>query len=190
MTATFASSPWPAANAPQRDAGLRFGCAFNQPAQSGWRWDLRRSGATAPRNLVRAYGLLCVVLLALGLWSQGARLALLLAGGELMLVGLALLLMARHAGDRESITLTDREMAVEQKSGRNIELTRFRAEWVRVEPAAGEGSLVELSGEGQRVRIGRHVQPELRFELAQELRNALRLSRGAVGRVLDHEHKA
>jgi uncharacterized membrane protein len=188
MTATLASNPWPATAAPQRDAAWRFGCAFNQPAQSGWLWDLRRNGPTASRNLVRAYGMLCVVVLALGFWSQGARLALLLASGELMLVGLALLLMARHAGDREFITLTDREMAVEQRRGPSVERTRFRAEWVRVEPAVGEGSLVELSGEGQRVLIGRHVRPELRFELAQELRTALRLSRGRVLGITDLKH--
>ena len=60
---------------------------------------------------------------------------------------------------------------------------RFRVEfapaWVRVEPAAGERSLIELSGEGQRVEVGRFVRPELRRALADELRAALRRSGAA-----------
>jgi uncharacterized membrane protein len=105
-------------------------------------------------------------------------------------VGIGMLVMARHARDREIITLSGREMAVETHVGQQVERISFRAEWVRVEPAAAEGSLVELSGEGRSVRIGRHVRPELRFELAQELRRALRMSRMAGQRVLDHELKA
>jgi uncharacterized membrane protein len=104
-------------------------------------------------------------------------------GFELLAVGVALLVMARHAGDHEVIVLTEREMSVEQRCGPSVARTSFRAEWVRVEPAADDGSLVELSGEGRTVRVGRHVRPELRVELAQELRRALRLTRAAGERV-------
>jgi uncharacterized membrane protein len=45
---------------------------------------------------------------------------------------------------------------------------------VRVEPAHGDGSLVELTGQGQHVRVGRYLRPELRNALARELRLALR----------------
>jgi len=61
---------------------------------------------------------------------------------------------------------------------------------LRIEPVADDGSLVELSGEGRSVRVGRHVRPELRLELATELRRALRLVRTAGERVVDHELKA
>jgi uncharacterized membrane protein len=43
-----------------------------------------------------------------------------------------------------------------------------------VEPMYGEGSLLELSGQGQRIRVGRYLRPELRGALARELRLALR----------------
>jgi uncharacterized membrane protein len=142
--------------------------------------------------MLQAYLLLCTValLVALGFWWQGVQLVMAFAGIELVAVGIGMLLMARHARDREIITLSGREMAVETHVGQQVERISFRAEWVRVEPAAAEGSLVELSGEGRSVRIGRHVRPELRFELAQELRRALRMSRMAGERVLDHELKA
>jgi uncharacterized membrane protein len=52
----------------------------------------------------------------------------------------------------------------------------LRAAWVRVEPRHGEGSLVELSGDGQQSFVGRYLRPELRTPLAHELRAALRAS--------------
>ena len=147
-----------------------------------------------------AYGLLCSVslLVAVGFWSQGVKMVGLFTGVELLAVGVALVLVARHAGDRELLTLTGSGLSVEQRFGPGVALTSFRIEWVRVEPAADDGSLVELSGEGRSVRVGRHVRPELRVALAQELRRALRLTRTAsetaadigVDRVVDHEPKA
>jgi len=46
---------------------------------------------------------------------------------------------------------------------------------VRVEPVHGEGSLVEITGQGRRIRVGRYLRPELRMALARELRQAVRL---------------
>lgn len=191
MTATFAPSPWPAPTAPRREGEWRFGRVSGSPGVS-WLWELRRNCSISPRQMLQAYALLCTValLVALGFWWQGVQLVMAFAGVELLAVGIGMLVMARHARDREIITLSGREMAVETHVGPQVERISFRAEWVRVEPAAAEGSLVELSGEGRSVRIGRHVRPELRFELAQELRRALRMSRTAGERVLDHELKA
>jgi uncharacterized membrane protein len=42
-----------------------------------------------------------------------------------------------------------------------------------VEPACDDDSLVELSGQGRRMRVGRYLRPELRPALARELRHAL-----------------
>ena len=198
MSVTFAPSPWPAPPAPRRDAGWRF--AREQAAPAGWLFDLRRNVSITPRQLMAAYGLLCSVslLVAVGFWSQGVKMVGLFTGVELLAVGVALVLVARHAGDRELLTLTGSGLSVERRFGPSVALTSFRIEWVRVEPAADDGSLVELSGEGRSVRVGRHVRPELRVALAQELRRALRLTRTAsetaadigVDRVVDHEPKA
>lgn len=179
MSVTLAPSPWPAPAAPRRDAGWRFGREVAAP--SGWRFELRRNVALTPRQLGTAYGLLCLLSLsvAAGFWWHGVAMVGVFTGLELLAVGVALLVVARHAGDREVITLGNGQVAVEQHFGPGIEHTLFRAEWVRVEPVGDDGSLVELSGEGRSVRVGRHVRPELRVELAQELRRALRLSRAA-----------
>jgi len=190
MTVTLAPSPWPAPAAQRADAGWRFGRAVTVP--EGWRFDLRRNVSLTPRQLLLAYAMLCGVsmLVAGGFWWHGVAVVSVFTGLELLAVGLALLIVARHAGDREIILLADGQMSVEQRVGPGVEHTRFRAEWVRVAPAAEDGSLVELSGEGRNVRVGRHVRPELRVELAQELRRALRMSRSTGDRVVDQELKA
>ena len=182
MTATLAPSPWPAPGTARRDRGWRFACRQQSPA--GWRFDLRRSVVLEPRQLLLAYALVCALAAGVGagFWWQGVRAVGFLAGAEVIAVGLALRFVARHAADRETIVLSGRELAVQRHVGAEVERLSFRAEWVRVEPAAAVGSLVELSGEGRSVRVGRHVRPELRAELADELRRTLLLARaGRVG---------
>jgi uncharacterized membrane protein len=190
MSVTTAPSPWPAPPAARQDGGWRF--ARQQAVPLAWLFDLRRNVSITPRQLMGCYALLCVLslLVAAGFWWHGVTIVSLFTGLELLAVGVALLVFARHAGDRETITLTQGEMSVEQQVGPVVEQVRFRAEWVRVEPVADDGSLVELSGEGRSVRVGRHVRPEMRVALAQELRRALRLARAAGGQALDHETEA
>jgi uncharacterized membrane protein len=180
MTATFAPSSWTATAASARAVPLIF--ARELPAGSiaaglpAWQWRLQRAGSATPRQLVAVYLSLCAVSLAIGslFYAQGAPYVLGFAGLELLLVGLALLVFARHAGDRETLTLVGRTLQVEQRRGTHTEHTEFSADWLRVEPAAGQGSLVELSGQGRRVRVGRFLRPELRAAFARELRAMLR----------------
>ena len=176
MTTTVARSPWPAA-APLR-ASWRFGevLAARDGGPPALRWVLRRNCSLSPRQLFGAYLLLCTVSLVVagGFSWWGATPVLAFAGVELVLVGAALLVFARHAADRETITLDAGALRVEHHFGRQVQAAQFRAAWVRVEPQHGEGSLVELSGEGQQARVGRYLRPELRAPLAQELRLALR----------------
>jgi uncharacterized membrane protein len=96
------------------------------------------------------------------------------AGVELVVLGLALLFYARHARDGDRLTLAGASLAVEQSDGPRVQRTEFRTAWVAIEPSKGEGSLVEISGDGQRAHIGRFLRPELRPALARELRQALR----------------
>ena len=70
--------------------------------------------------------------------------------------------------------LTSGRLSVECTLGRRTDQVDFAPAWVRVEPAHGDRSLIELSGEGKRISIGRFVRPELRRALADELRAALR----------------
>lgn len=63
---------------------------------------------------------------------------------------------------------------MELETAGRVQRAEFNREWVRVEPKDGEGSLIEVSGQGRSVRVGRHIRPELRPALAREIRFALR----------------
>jgi uncharacterized membrane protein len=140
------------------------------------RWVMKRNCSITPQQLLAVYGCLCAVSLAISLFFllQGAPFVMAFAGVELLLVGVALLVYARHAGDRETITLAGANVAVEQQIGRRARHASFQAEWLAVEPAQGQGSLVMLSGQGQSMLVGRFLRPELRAAFAHELRLALR----------------
>jgi uncharacterized membrane protein len=93
---------------------------------------------------------------------------------ELAAVGIAFMAYARHAADREHILLEGRRLVVETESAGRLERAEFNRDWVRVEPGADDRSLIEVSGQGRRMNVGRYLRPELRPALAQELRRALR----------------
>ena len=95
---------------------------------------------------------------------------------ELVAVGAAVGVYARHAGDGEKIVLQGGRLVVELETAGRTERAEFNREWVRIEPKDGDGSLIEVSGQGRSVRVGRHVRPELRPALAREIRMALRSS--------------
>ncbi len=139
-------------------------------------WFLKRNCSVTPAQLGWLYASLCVVSLGIAtfFWFQGAVLILPFAWVELVGVGIAFLVYARHAGDGERISLEGRQLVVELESAGHLRRAEFNRDWVRVEPGAGKRSLIEVSGQGQRVSVGRYVRPELRPALAQEIRRALR----------------
>lgn len=92
----------------------------------------------------------------------------------MLAVGMACVLYSRHAGDAEKIVLQGGQLVIELETAGRTERAEFKREWVRVEPKDGDGSLIEVSGQGQSVRVGRHMRPELRPLLAREIRFALR----------------
>ena len=175
MTAATAPRPWSAPAAGTAAAGWRFARALDDGA-AGLQWVLKRNCSITPAQLFGTYLALCAVSLtvALGFTWHGASPVLAFAGIELLLVGAALLVYARHAADCERITLAGGALSVEHHHGQQIERTLFRAAWVRVEPRHGEGSLVELTGDGRRQCVGRYLRPDMRTPLAHELRAALR----------------
>ena len=154
---------------------LRFG-AESGAGERTVQWLLKRNCSITPRQLLRFYASLCVLSLGIALmfWAQGATLVMPFAWLEVLAVGAALVLYSRHATDHEDIRLQAGRLTVEHTSGRSTRRAEFAPAWVRVEPEHGDGSLVELSGQGQRIAVGRFVRPELRPQLADELRWALR----------------
>lgn len=151
---------------------LRFGQAVGGTLQ----WLLKRNCSLAPRQLLGLYLSLCLLTFGIAavFWRLGASLVMPFAGVELLAIGGAFLLYARHAADSESIRLRRGSLTVQRTHGPHVEQVEFEASWVRVEPQGGDRSLIELSGQGRHIAIGRFVRPELRRQLADELRWALR----------------
>lgn len=139
-------------------------------------WFLRRNCSVTPAQLGWVYLSLCVLSLGISVffWFQGAVMVMPFAWLELAGVGVAFLFYARHATDGERISLQGRQLVVELENGGHLERAEFHRDRVRVEPLAGGRSLIELSGQGRSVNVGRYVRPELRPALAQEIRRALR----------------
>lgn len=139
-------------------------------------WLLKRPCSLTPAQLAWAYASLCAasLMVATFFWFQGATLVMPFAWAELLAVGAAFLLYSRHAGDAEKIVLQGGQLVVELETAGRTQRAEFNREWVRVEPRQGDGSLIEVSGQGQVVQVGRHLRPELRPMLAREIRLALR----------------
>lgn len=154
------------------------------PAQNGAtaahgdapRWILKRNCCLTPRQLLRVYAVMCAVSfgIALAFWAMGARLVLPFAWIEMVGLGLALWVYARHALDRESIAIERGQVHVEQEVAGRVTHVTFEASRVRVSQSGGAQALVELTGPGLEVAVGRHLRPACRARLADELRAALR----------------
>jgi uncharacterized membrane protein len=164
----------------------RFGSESRHPdsGESSLRWLLKKNCSITPRQLMGVYVALSVLSLGIGagFWLHGATLVLPFTGVELLALAIAMAFHARHAADAEEIRLGRHTLSVVCRRGGRVERMEFQPAWVRVEPERGDRSLIEMSGEGRRIAVGRFVRPELRRQLADELRWALRRwSPAAVG---------
>jgi uncharacterized membrane protein len=159
-------------NSPVSNSVFRFATVSGQSIH----WFLKRNCSVTPSQLGWLYASLCVLSLGIGIvfWWHGARLVLPFAWLELAAVGFAFLVYARHATDGEKIALQGGRLVVELENGGHYERTEFLPHQVRVEPQDSDRSLIEVSGQGRSVRVGRYVRPELRAALAREIRMALR----------------
>ena len=139
-------------------------------------WSLKRNCSVTPAQLGWLYASMCVVSLGVAgfFWLQGATLVLPFAALELIAVGSAFLVYARHATDGERIRLLEGRLVVELETAGRTQRCEFAREWVRVEPRGDDGQMIEVRGGGQSVRVGRFLRPDLRPVLAREIRLALR----------------
>ena len=149
-------------------------------------WLLKRNCSITPRQLLGVYLSLCALSLAIagGFWWHGAPLGAAVRRLELLLSAPRSLVYARHAADRERITLAGPALTVEHRCGRRVERGRVpRRPGCASSPLSGDRSLIELSGEGQRIaRRPLSCGPSCARALADELRAALRCAPAAAAR--------
>jgi uncharacterized membrane protein len=145
-------------------------------------WTLQRNCSMTPRQVARAYAVLCIISLtvAIGFLLHGFWMVLAFSLVELSCAGLALVLYARHALDREQIALSEHGLMVEcVQAGKRIH-ARLDPLWTRVLAPAelgavrGRRGLITLESRGVRIEVGRFVNEAKRRQVAGELRQALR----------------
>ncbi|MEG0879871.1 MAG: DUF2244 domain-containing protein [Janthinobacterium sp.] len=137
-------------------------------------WLLARHSALTARQLLRAYGVLCLFSLVIaaafalrGLWAIPA-----FSFAELGLVAIALQHHLRHARDYEHIALRDGELIIEQVSAGRCRRHRFAPWRMRIVVPQGPGQLIHINDTGHggaHVDVGVFATPERRQQVAQEL---------------------
>jgi uncharacterized membrane protein len=140
-------------------------------------WTLRRNCSLSPRQVARAYAVLCLgsLAVAVGFLVHGIWFVLAFSLVELALVGLAMLVHARHATDHERIALSESGLLVTCVRADRRELVRLDPLWTRVVvPDERPRTLIQLESRGVKVEIGRFVDDRQRRQVARELRQALR----------------
>jgi len=142
----------------------------------GTHWLLRRNCSVSPKQVGWFFMGLCGLSLGVAgfFWLLGATLVLPFAAVELMAVGAAFLVYARHATDLESISLRDGRLVVELETAGEMQRCEFLSQGVRIDTGQGREGLIELRGGGHAVCVGRYLRSDLRPELAREIAQALR----------------
>jgi uncharacterized membrane protein len=142
---------------------------------------LQRNCSMTPRQVARAYALLCTLSLsvALAFLLQGFWMVLAFSLLELSCVGLALLLYARHALDRERIVLSNDCLLVEcvraeVRSQSRLDPLRTRVLTADAALGGARRTLITLESRGVCIEVGRFVSEAQRRQVARELRFALR----------------
>jgi len=140
--------------------------------RGGFSLTLKRNCSISPSGLACVFGALAVVVLAIGTGFAlvGAWLILPFAGLEVLLLGGAFLLHARHAMDYERIALERDRLKVEVAEGRRLACYELDARGVRVEV---EGSRITVRGGRERLELGRHLDEQSRRVFGAELKKRL-----------------
>ena len=137
--------------------------------RAGFRVVLKRNCSISPRGLLLAFALLAALVLgiAAAFAALGAWLILPFAGLELLLLGAAFWVTARHAADYERIECARDRLTVDVSEGERLRRYEFDAR--RLHVRLGESGRVLLDAPQARLEIGRHLDAASRAGFAAEL---------------------
>lgn len=138
-------------------------------------WLMKRNCSVSPHQFVCFFVSLALfsLLIAMLLAVCGAWPVLPFTGVDLLVVGAAFVVHARHAVDYERIRLFPHRLVIEQVSAEQLTQFEFNPRWVRVEPGMSPRDLIKLASRGQTVMVGQHFAQNRRKQFASELRVAL-----------------
>jgi uncharacterized membrane protein len=147
---------------------------------------MRRNCALSPRQLGAWFLAIASasLLVAFGMYVAGAWVVLPFACVEVVGLGAAFVVYARHVTDFERVVVKSDGVVVDRGSspespGATRERCTVSGSWVRVEYSGKRRELVKLVSHRSCVEVGRFVPEHLRLRLAQEFRIALNTPLGA-----------
>ena len=135
-------------------------------------WLLKRNCSLAPRQLALIFASLATVSLAIAaiFALQGAWMVLPFACIEVLALGTAFILYARHAADYERIVLCRDCLLVETCRAASLRREQCAPGRTRVEYTGLRQELIGLVAAGRRIEVGRYVPESDRQVLARQLR--------------------
>jgi uncharacterized membrane protein len=138
-------------------------------------WLSKRNCSLAPRQLALIFASLATVSLgiAVAFAAAGAWMILPFAGIEVLALGTAFVVYARHAADYERIVLSQDCLLVETSRAERLIQEKCAPAWIRVEYNGARQELIGLVTSGQRIEVGRFVPESERTNLAMQLRAQL-----------------
>jgi len=139
-------------------------------------WVMRANCSLSPGQLLAMLGALALTSLTIAMvfWWLGVPWVLPFAGLEVLGLVLALLVYAPRANDRETVRLRQGQLEVECRRAGRVTATQWPAARVQARCSEATGGWIELTGAGQRLRLGRHLPPARRPEVARAMQQALR----------------
>ena len=168
-----ASVGTPSSEVPRRELDFR-------DERGGFSLILKRNCSISPADLLCVFAALAFVVLTIGAGfaAAGAWLVLPFAGLEVLLLGVAFFVYARHAADYERIELRSGRLTVEVAEAQRMaryELDPRRAT-ICLEKAGGCGARVLLRGLNEKdLELGRHLDAATRAAFGAELEKRLRI---------------
>jgi uncharacterized membrane protein len=141
-------------------------------------WMLNRNCALTPRQVGAFYLSLVLASFCIALFFllHGAWMILPFSVLEMVALGAALLIYARHATDGDRVDLQRDALEITSTDGNVQRVTRLDPRAARVEMDARPRAELAVVARGERVRIGRFVNERERRRVARELRQALSLA--------------
>lgn len=141
-------------------------------------WMLNRNCALTPRQVGAFYLSLVVASFCIALFFllHGAWMILPFSVLEMIALGVALLVYARHATDGDRVALRPDALEITSTDGNVQRVVRLDRRAARVEMDARPRAELAVVARGERVRIGRFVNERERRRVARELRQALSLA--------------
>jgi uncharacterized membrane protein len=153
-------------------------------ASSTHHWTFKRNCSITPRQLAAFYASLACVSLGIAtmFWLQGVKMVMPFAWLELLALGTALMVYARHAMDKEEISLNAQQLQVQWQDGSKVHSKRFDTRWLRVQQLPTQpGGLIQLQCKDETFAIGRFLRPSQRALVTKELRAALGMQERCPG---------